>query len=100
ISFSKEAQIEMERMEQVLQLLFEILEREDRGTADWMIRVAQLEQNIDDMTLQYKETHLNRMKQGQCSEEACIVYSEMLTDFERIGDHVLNIAQEMQRIHS
>ncbi|MEG1459063.1 MAG: Na/Pi cotransporter family protein [Acetivibrio sp.] len=100
ISFSKEAQIEMERMEQVLQLLFEILEREDRGTADWMIRVAQLEQNIDDMTLQYKETHLNRMKQGQCSEEACIVYSEMLTDFERIGDHALNIAQEMQRIHS
>ncbi|MEG2775131.1 MAG: PhoU domain-containing protein, partial [Acetivibrio sp.] len=67
---------------------------------DWMIRVAQLEQNIDDMTLQYKETHLNRMKQGQCSEEACIVYSEMLTDFERIGDHALNIAQEMQRIHS
>ncbi|MEG0961446.1 MAG: Na/Pi cotransporter family protein [Lachnospiraceae bacterium] len=100
ISFSQDAQSEMERMEQVLRVLFEILEREDRGTAEWMVRVAQLEQNIDDMTLQYKETHLDRMKQGQCSEEACIVYSEMLTDFERIGDHALNIAQEMQRIYA
>ena len=33
--------------------------------------------------------------------EMCIrdsLYSELLTDFERIGDHVLNIAQEMSSI--
>ena len=35
------------------------------------------------------------MKSGSCSEEACILYAELLTDFERIGDHVLNIAQEL-----
>lgn len=38
------------------------------------------------------------MKAGICSDEACILYSELLTDFERIGDHVLNIAQEMSSI--
>ena len=31
-------------------------------------------------------------------EEGCILYSEMLTDFERIGDHALNIAQEMTKM--
>ena len=35
------------------------------------------------------------MRAGACSEEACIIYAELLTDFERIGDHVLNIAQEL-----
>lgn len=54
-----------------------------------------IEQKIDDMTARYREAHIHRMKNGQCSEEACILYSEILTDFERVGDHVLNIAQEL-----
>ena len=37
------------------------------------------------------------MRDGTCSDEACILYSELLTDFERIGDHVLNIAQELTK---
>jgi phosphate:Na+ symporter len=45
------------------------------------------------MTVTYREQHLERMRDGKCSEEACILYSEMLTDFERLGDHALNIAQ-------
>lgn len=37
------------------------------------------------------------MKEGTCNQEACILYSELLTDFERIGDHVLNIAEELTK---
>lgn len=98
IVFSQEAQEEMERMEQALLVLFEVLEREDRGTPKWMERIAELEQSMDDMTMEYRESKLQRMRSGKCSEEACIVYSEMLTDFERIGDHALNIAQEIEMI--
>lgn len=98
IRFSQYAQNEMERMEQVLRVIFEELEHKERGNADWVRRIAKLEQSMDDLTVQYRETHLKRMKKGICSEEACIVYSEMLTDFERIGDHALNIAQEMQKM--
>ncbi len=32
---------------------------------------------------------------GYVQMRRVILYSEMLTDFERIGDHILNIAQEM-----
>lgn len=98
IAFSQKAQEEMERMEQVLRVLFETLENEKRGTSEWMMRIAQLEQSMDDMTIQYREQHMERMRLGECFEEACIIYSEMLTDFERIGDHALNIAQEMEKI--
>lgn len=58
---------------------------------------AQLEQTIDDMTGRFRENHMRRMKNGECSDEGCILYSEILTDFERVGDHVLNIAQELSR---
>ena len=33
------------------------------------------------------------MKNGDCMAEAGLLFSEMLTDFERIGDHALNIAE-------
>lgn len=98
IVFSRKAQEEMERMEQVLRVLFETLENEKRGTTEWLMRIAQMEQNMDDMTRDYREQHMERMRLGECTEEACIIYSEMLTDFERIGDHALNIAQEMEKI--
>lgn len=98
IVFSEKAQVEMEHMEQVLRVLFETLGNEKRGTVEWMMRIAQMEQSIDDMTFQYREQLMERMRLGECAEEACIIYSEMLTDFERIGDHALNIAQEMEKI--
>ena len=57
------------------------------------IRMAKMEQKIDDMTDDYREHQLERLKSGICSGDACVIYSEMLTDFERLGDHMLNIAE-------
>ena len=68
------------------------------GNVEWLADVSALEQRIDDMTSDYRRNHLERMRDGECSDEACILYSELLTDFERIGDHVLNIAQEMAQV--
>ena len=69
----------------------------EAGTPNWLAQVAQVEQKIDDMTRQFQQSQLARMREGVCSDEACILYSELLTDFERIGDHVLNIAQELTK---
>jgi phosphate:Na+ symporter len=59
--------------------------------------MAQAEDHIDDMTARFRRSQLVRMKSGACNDEACILYAELLTDFERIGDHVLNIAQELTK---
>ncbi len=37
-------------------------------------------------------------QEGIGSGEGSILFSEMLTDFERIGDHALNICDEMMNI--
>ncbi|MGN0658526.1 MAG: Na/Pi cotransporter family protein [Emergencia sp.] len=59
---------------------------------------AMYEQRIDDMSRQLRENQISRMKKGQCSAEAGVLYSELVTDFERIGDHALNIAEEYSAI--
>ena len=94
IQFSEEAQEELRTMEAVCLEVLDLLEQESIEPTDWLTKVSALEQRMDDMTEEYRRNQMKRMKQGSCSDEACIIFSELLTDFERIGDHALNIAQE------
>ncbi|MBQ3008872.1 MAG: Na/Pi cotransporter family protein, partial [Oscillospiraceae bacterium] len=77
-----------------------LLEGDRRDDAATMLTsVARAEQEIDDMTEEYRNAQMDRMKTTTCSPEASVVYAEMLTDFERIGDHLLNIAEEFSRMY-
>lgn len=56
--------------------------------------IAKDEQKIDDMEERFRELQLERMKDGGCQPEASLIFGELLTDFERIGDHALNVAEK------
>ena len=98
IQFSAQAQEEICQMRDICLEALNTLHQREAGDLLWLTDVSALEQRIDDMTDLFRKDQLERMKAGTCSDEACILYSELLTDFERIGDHVLNIAQEMSSI--
>ncbi len=100
ITFSEGAKKELKEMQQITKKAIQRVLNKDTDTTKWLSEIAALEQKIDDMTSSYREKHLNRMREGKCSEEACVLYSELLTDFERIGDHVLNVAQSFAKIHT
>ena len=100
IHFSPDAQEEIRQMEQVSLEALDLLGQEVTVPTAWLTKVSALEQRMDDMTEEYRRNQLKRMRKGSCSDEACIIFSELLTDFERIGDHALNIAQERASISS
>ena len=100
ISFSQAAQGEIRSMRDVSLDAVAMLLQPQAGSREWLTGVEEMEQRIDDMTAQYRRSQLVRMKEGSCDQEACIIYSELLTDFERIGDHVLNIAQELTKVQT
>ncbi len=100
IKFSKCAIEEIEKMKKISVKAFEMALTVQENKDIWLKEVENLEQEIDNMTDTYRTEHLVRMKKGECSEEACILYSELLTDFERIGDHILNIAQANAKIRN
>ena len=97
IAFSKSALEEVRQMRDLSLRAVSALFSAEAGQQEWLTQVAQVEQKIDDMTASFRRDQLVRMRDGTCSDEACILYSELLTDFERIGDHVLNIAQELSK---
>ena len=95
VVFSEEEKSELISMKEVCEELLSGLVFSGGKSVENLTKTAGIEQKIDDMTEKYRNNMLTRMKKGSCSEEGCILYSEMLTDFERIGDHALNISQEL-----
>ena len=98
ISFSKQAKDELAEMRKVCSSLFALLLEKPSDVIDWHEKVACMEQKIDDMTIQYRENMYGRIQGGSCTDEGSILFSELLTDFERIGDHALNISNDMLKI--
>ena len=100
VSFSPAAQGEVRQMRDVSLRAVSALLSSEAGRPEWLEHIGRMEQKIDDMTAQFRRAQLERMREGACSDEACILYSELLTDFERIGDHVLNIAEELTKANT
>lgn len=98
ITFSKQADSELETMKQTCIKLFSLLMERTADCVTWHEKIACMEQKMDDMTARYRDNMYERIKSGQCSDEGSILFSEALTDFERIGDHALNISGEMLKI--
>lgn len=95
ISFSKSARDEIQNMQKISLEAIRNMKKIGESDGKDIGEIERLEQKIDDMTEMYRSNQMKRLHGGQCSDEACVLYSEMLTDFERIGDHILNIGQEM-----
>jgi phosphate:Na+ symporter len=94
VGFSPSARGELEDMRRVCLEALDRLSAADASPAALLTALEELEQRIDDMTAAFRENQIGRMKSGECTGEACILFSEILTNFERIGDHALNIAEE------
>ena len=56
------------------------------------------EENIDKTYNQFSSNHLERLKHKSCVSENSVAFTKILTDFERIGDHSLNIAQHFSKL--
>ncbi len=89
--FSDKARLEVSQMAEVTNQAAALLHGRDFHGIH--VKMAKAEQKIDDMTDMFRASQIERMKNLTCSGESSVIYSEMLTDFERIGDHLLNIAR-------
>lgn len=57
--------------------------------------VVQKEDQIDKMERNFRKKHIIRMNEGQCTGSAGIVFVDIISNLERIGDHAVNIAEEV-----
>lgn len=63
-------------------------------------RVEPLEEVIDDMVQYLRENHINRLKSGECTISAGILFIETLTYLERASDQCSSIAMMLLSKHN
>ena len=93
LSFSAEARRELTSIlcavYETVDLALISFERNDLRIAT---RVEPLEQIVDELKQQLRSSHIMRLQAGDCTIEAGFIWSDLLTDLERVSDHCSNIA--------
>ncbi len=70
--------------------MIELIETEDESLCH---KIFDEEEEIDEMTEKLKDDHIQRLNHGGCNPYAGIIYLDLLSNIERVGDHASNIAQ-------
>lgn len=97
--FSDNVLEEMEEMkQQCLSALANVKDVTPENVNEVLSSAVIMEQKNDDMRDKYFKKQLQRLKKGKCKPQSGLVFSEVLTDFERMGDHTLNIAQQYKEM--
>ena len=93
ITFTPAAQAELRQLtaavDEVVALAMEAFTRNDLTAA---AQVEPLEQVVDELKEKLRSRHILRLQRGECSIEAGFIWSDLLTDLERVADHCSNIA--------
>lgn len=93
IELSEDARKELGTMcaavSEILGMTLTAFENNDRTTA---FDVEPLEQVVDSLKANLRDSHIVRLKNGDCTVEAGFIWSDLLTDLERTADHCSNIA--------
>lgn len=93
ISFSDEAKREIavitNAVTEILNMTVDSFVNDDIETAS---HVEPLEQVIDKLNKRLKSRHVARLQNGECTIELGFVFTDLLTNYERVSDHCSNIA--------
>ena len=88
-----------EMMEMVQDAVRDSLEALRNNDRDLAIKVIEQDDRIDVMEVELRKGHISRLNAGACSAGAGAVYLDILSNLERIGDHAVNLAQEVLDQH-
>lgn len=86
---TKEFEVMMGLSEKAVRLSVEALDTADDMKAK---QVLKLEDEIDAMERDLRKRHIDRLNQGVCNPGAGVIFIDILSNLERVGDHANNIA--------
>ncbi len=93
LKFSKKAQNELKEMfEKVIQLLQYSVQMFASGDDTHTNDILQIENEIDKMEKKLQKKHVNRLANNKCEPHAAMIFSDLISNLERVADHGTNIA--------
>lgn len=97
LTFSKDAQREMGKMlDKVNDIVRFSVEMFAQGKTEHMTYISKLEDEIDELERKYQKHHIERLTKNECTPEAGMIFSDIVSGLERVADHAVNIAFAIQ----
>ena len=91
--FSDEAKAELKELLSLVNSLYKkAIEAFDKRSVEILSEVDKLEQEIDDLSAELENKHIERVKEGMCTAELGSIYLQTVSNLERVGDHITNVA--------
>lgn len=93
VSISKEAQKELgDMLEMVNKIIRYAVEMFVKSDETHMQEIITLEDQVDEKERELQKKHVERLTRGECSPEAGMIFSDIVSGLERVADHATNIA--------
>lgn len=93
VSISKEAQKELgDMLEMVNKIIRYAVEMFAKSDEAHMQEIITLEDQVDEKERELQKKHVERLTKGECSPEAGMIFSDIVSGLERVADHATNIA--------
>lgn len=92
----RELQVMFKAIEDILDLTVRAFEEKDIALAR---RVEPLEEVVDTLRNEMKTRHVERLQEKICTIEQGFIFTDLLTDLERVSDHCSNIAVNLIQIN-
>ena len=86
-----------EKVEYMVDLSMKCYDKEDR---ELLAEARAVEEQVDAMQEEKTENHIERLKAEICDPRGGVVYTDMVSDLERISDHATNIAEGILGINA
>ncbi len=93
VDFSKDAQAELGMMLDMVNTLLRFsLEMFVKSSDEHEEDINHLEEAIDEKERELQHKHLDRLTKNECTPEAGVLFSDIISGLERVADHATNIA--------
>lgn len=102
VDFSNTAKEELKEVVETVDNLFDAAVKVfDERDLTLLPKVDELEEMIDQFNVDLEMKHIERLKKEECSAQVGSVYLQTVSNLERVGDHITNIAFSIkQYVHS
>lgn len=93
LNFSEDAKKELENAVSIVNELYECaIAAFDKRDVSRLEEVDLVEQKIDELSEDLEMRHIERVKEGKCSAPLGSIYLQTVSNLERVGDHITNVA--------
>lgn len=83
-----ELKIATRAIQEIMELAISAFEKDELEIA---YQIEPLEEVMDNLVEEIKRNHINRLQSGECTIQQGFVFSDILTNYERVSDHCSNI---------